>query len=175
MNAAEERFQAEAGRLPSTLELARRMNMPVSKFTRMKRTVSASHSVPLEPGSDRNDDSRIGALIPVDPGPGPTDQTERDLIREYITRGLKEQDRLILTLYYYEKLTMSATRKLSISSRPASQIRRVTWWPEPSIASLSLPPPLTGERTKVRSPVLLVGPATPCTLSESRSDWSAFH
>ena len=108
MNAAEERFQAECGRLPSAGELARRMNMPVSKFTRMKRTVSASHNIPLEPGSDRNDDSRIGALIPVDPGPGPTDQTERDLIREYITRGLKEQDRLILTLYYYEKLTMSA-------------------------------------------------------------------
>ncbi len=108
MLASEDRFQAEAGRLPSTTELARRMNMPVSKFLRMKQTVSASHSVPLETTSDRNDETRVSALVPVDPGPGPSHQTERDLIREYVTRGLKEQDRLILTLYYYEKLTMAA-------------------------------------------------------------------
>ena len=33
--------------------------------------------------------------------------TERELIRDYLTRGLKDQDRLIITLYYYERLTMS--------------------------------------------------------------------
>ena len=108
MNSAEERFQAEAGRIPTTPELARRMNMPISKFIRMKRTVSASHNVPLEGSSDRNDDSRLSALVPVDPNPGPAHHTERELIREYVTRGLQEQDRLILTLYYYEKLTMAA-------------------------------------------------------------------
>ncbi len=108
MNHAEERFQAECGRLPSTVELARRMDMSIAKFLRMRKTVSASHSVPLESGSDRSDDGRVGALVPVDPNPGPAHHTERELIREYITRGLKEQDRLILTLYYYEKLTMAA-------------------------------------------------------------------
>lgn len=108
MNAAEERFQAEHGRLPNTAELARRMDMSISKFIRMKKTVSASHSVPLESGGDRTDDSRVSNLVPVDPRPGPANHTEQELIREYITRGLKEQDRLILTLYYYEKLTMAA-------------------------------------------------------------------
>jgi RNA polymerase sigma factor for flagellar operon FliA len=108
MNAAEERFQAECGRLPTTVELARRMDISVSKFIKSKRTVSASHCVPLESPSDRNDDSRVSTLIPVDHSPGPAHHTERELIREYVTRGLKEQDRLILTLYYYEKLTMAA-------------------------------------------------------------------
>ncbi len=108
MNLHEERFQAQEGRLPNTTELARRMDMPVSKFIRMKKTVSASHCVPLEAGSDRHEDPRMSALVPVDPQPGPTVHTERELIREYVTRGLKEQDRLILTLYYYEKLTMAA-------------------------------------------------------------------
>jgi RNA polymerase sigma factor for flagellar operon FliA len=108
MNLAEERFQAECGRLPTAGELARRMDMSLAKFSRMKRTVSASHNVPLEPAGDRNDDSRVGALVPVDPSPGPAHHTERELVREYVTRGLKEQDRLILTLYYYEKLTMAA-------------------------------------------------------------------
>ena len=75
---------------------------------RMKCTVSASHNVSLESTSDRSDDTRMSALVPVDPGPGPVHHTERELIREYVTRGLKEQDRLILTLYYYEKLTMAA-------------------------------------------------------------------
>jgi RNA polymerase sigma factor for flagellar operon FliA len=108
MNLVEERFQAESGRMPTAVELARRMDMSLGKFLRMKKTVAASHNVPLEGGNDRNDDSRIGALVPVDPSPGPTHHTERELVREYVTRGLKEQDRLILTLYYYEKLTMAA-------------------------------------------------------------------
>jgi RNA polymerase sigma factor for flagellar operon FliA len=108
MNVAEERFHAESGKTPNSHELAKRMGLPWSRFIRMKQTVAASHCVPLETGSDRNDDSHVGALVPVDPGPGPVQHTERELIREYITRGLKEQDRLILTLYYYEKLTMAA-------------------------------------------------------------------
>ena len=108
MNQSEERFQAQFGRLPNSTELAQRMDMPVSKFIRMKKTVSASHCVPLESGSDRYEDSHMSVLVPVDPNPGPTVHTERELIREYVTRGLKEQDRLILTLYYYEKLTMAA-------------------------------------------------------------------
>jgi RNA polymerase sigma factor for flagellar operon FliA len=108
MNAAEDRFQAEQGRAPSIQELAGQLEMPVSKFLRMKKTVAASHNVPLESTGDRNDEPRASALVPVDPNPGPTHQTERELIREYLTRGLKEQDRLILTLYYYEKLTMAA-------------------------------------------------------------------
>jgi len=108
LNAAEERFQAERGRPPTSSELARKMEMPLGKFIKMKKTVLASHCVPLETAGDRGDDPRIGSLVPADPGPGPIHHTERELIRNFLTRGLKEQDRLILTLYYYEKLTMAA-------------------------------------------------------------------
>jgi RNA polymerase sigma factor for flagellar operon FliA len=108
MNAAEERFHAERGRAPTSSELARKMGVSLGKFIKMKKTVLASHCVPLETTNDRSDDPRIGSLVPADPGPGPVHHTERELIREYLTRGLKEQDRLILTLYYYEKLTMAA-------------------------------------------------------------------
>ena len=108
LNAAEERFQAESGRPPTVNELSGRVNMPVTKFMRMKKTVTASHWVPLETGNDRSDETRVSTVVAVDPGPGPAHHTERELIREYLTRGLKEQDRLILTLYYYEKLTMAA-------------------------------------------------------------------
>ncbi len=108
MNQTEERYQAESGKLPTSDEVAKRMGLTFGKFVRMKKTVAASHCVPLDGSSDRNDDSRMGALVPIDPNPGPAHHTERELIREYITRGLKEQDRLILTLYYYEKLTMAS-------------------------------------------------------------------
>jgi RNA polymerase sigma factor for flagellar operon FliA len=108
LNAAEERFQAESGRPPTVNELSGRVNMPVTKFMRMKKTVAASHWVPLDTGNDRSDETRVSTVVAVDPGPGPAHHTERELIREYLTRGLKEQDRLILTLYYYEKLTMAA-------------------------------------------------------------------
>lgn len=109
LNSVEERFQAENGRLPQADEVASRMGLSTSKFLKLRRSIMASHNVPLEMTQDRgNDDSRYGMLMPIDPNPGPVQHTERELIREYITRGLKEQDRLILTLYYYEKLTMAA-------------------------------------------------------------------
>jgi RNA polymerase sigma factor for flagellar operon FliA len=108
LNAAEEKIQARTGRTPTSAELADQMGLSLNKFIRMKKTVLASHCVPLESTGDRNDDPRMNALMPVDQGPSPVQHTERELIREYLTRGLKEQDRLILTLYYYEKLTMAA-------------------------------------------------------------------
>jgi len=108
MNLTEERFHAESGNKPTSDELAKGMGLPVGRFLKMRTSVAASHAVPLECGSDRSDDSRVGALVPVDPRPGPDQQTERELIREWLTRGLKEQDRLILTLYYYENLTMAS-------------------------------------------------------------------
>lgn len=107
LNLVEERIHAERGETATSDELAKAMGLPLAKFTKMMRTVNASHSVPLETPSERHKDSRISTLVPVDPGPSPVQHTERELIREYLTRGLKEQDRLIITLYYYERLTMA--------------------------------------------------------------------
>lgn len=108
LTSAEERFQTERGRRASSSELARNMGLSLNKFIRMKNTVLASHCVPLESQLDRSgDDVRFGSLVPVDTSPGPAEHTERELIREYLTRGMKEQDRLIVTLYYYERLTMA--------------------------------------------------------------------
>lgn len=103
----EEQIQASTGRRAAPEELAARMEMPINRFARMRSSVLASHAVSLETPTERRDESRVGALMPADPGPSPIDHTERELIREYLTRGLKEQDRLIITLYYYERLTMA--------------------------------------------------------------------
>lgn len=107
MNAAEERYTATAGHTPNSGELASEMGLTLGRFIKMKRTVMASHCVPLEQNGDRREDGRSTTLAPADPGPSPVDHTERELIREFLTRGLKEQDRLIITLYYYERLTMA--------------------------------------------------------------------
>jgi RNA polymerase sigma factor for flagellar operon FliA len=107
LNSTEDRMHAERGGTATSAELAHAMGLPLGKFVRMKRTVTASHSVPLETPAERHSDSRINSLVPIDPGPSPVLHTERELIREYLTRGLKEQDRLIITLYYYERLTMA--------------------------------------------------------------------
>jgi RNA polymerase sigma factor for flagellar operon FliA len=87
--------------------LATELGLTLGKFLKMKSTVLASHSVSLETPTERRDDARTGIPAPVDPGPSPVLHTEREMIRDYLTRGLKEQDRLIITLYYYERLTMS--------------------------------------------------------------------
>lgn len=107
LNRIEEQHNAQNGAPASLTELADKLEMPLSKFVKMKRTVLASHCVPLEAPTERSDESRVGSLVPADPGPSPVQHTERELIRDYLTRGLKDQDRLIITLYYYERLTMS--------------------------------------------------------------------
>jgi RNA polymerase sigma factor for flagellar operon FliA len=107
LSAAEGSFHAEEGRTPTATELADRMGLPIAKFLKMRKVVQASHNVPLETTMDRREESRVGSLVPADPSPGPVQHTERELIREYLTRGLKEQDRLIIVLYYYERLTMA--------------------------------------------------------------------
>ncbi len=112
LNAVEDRIRAERGEFATSDELADELGLPLSKFVKMKRTVMASHCVPLETPTERRNDSRISSLVPVDPGPSPVQHTERELIRDYLTRGLKEQDRLIITLYYYERLTMAEIGKV---------------------------------------------------------------
>jgi RNA polymerase sigma factor for flagellar operon FliA len=107
LTAVEERIQAERGEMATSAELASVMGLTLGKFIKLKRTIMASRCVPLETPTDRRNDSRVSSLVPVDPGPSPVQHTERELIREYLTRGLKEQDRLIITLYYYERLTMA--------------------------------------------------------------------
>lgn len=107
LQSAEDRFHAERGRPPTSSELAKKLGLSIGKFYKMKKTVLASHWVPLETTQERHEDSRSGGIAPVDDGPSPVQHTEREMIRDFLTRGLKEQDRLIITLYYYEKLTMS--------------------------------------------------------------------
>jgi RNA polymerase sigma factor for flagellar operon FliA len=107
LNSAEERFQAERGRAPTSIELAAVLGLPYGKYLRLKKTVLASHCISLEQPTDRCDDGRATTLMPTDNGPCPTNHTERELVREYLTRGLKEHDRLIIALYYYEKMTMA--------------------------------------------------------------------
>ncbi|TWT46219.1 RNA polymerase sigma factor FliA [Phycisphaerae bacterium RAS1] len=108
VSSAEDRFHAENGRSATAMEMSRRLGVSQTKFLRMKRTVTASHCVSLDSSQDRTEDHRVQNLMPIDPNPGPIQHTERELIREFLTRGLKDQDRMILTLYYYERLTMAA-------------------------------------------------------------------
>ena len=122
LNALEDRIQAERGEMATSDELAREMGLSLGKFVKMKRTVTASHCVPLETPTERRNDSRVNSLVPVDPGPSPVQHTERELIRDYLTRGLKDQDRLIITLYYYERLTMAEIgRVLGVSESRVCQ------------------------------------------------------
>lgn len=108
MNMAEDRIAARSGRGATSDEVAHEMGLPVTKYSRMKRTVMASHCVPLEsPTETTRDESSRRSFIPADPSPGPVQHAEREMVREFVTRGMKEQDRLIITLYYYERLTMA--------------------------------------------------------------------
>ncbi len=122
LTGAEEELHAELGRAPDAAELATKLGLSASRFQRMKSTVLASRFVSLEPAAGRRSDSNASRLIPPDPSPGPSHRAERAMIREFLTKGLKEQDRLIITLYYYERLTMAEIgRVLNVSESRVCQ------------------------------------------------------
>jgi RNA polymerase sigma factor for flagellar operon FliA len=122
LTSCEEGLQAELGRPPTSEELADAMELDHDRFMKLKKSLVASRCVPLETNATRRNETCVGRLIPPDPSPGPTHTTERQLIREFLTRGLKEQDRLIITLYYYERLTMAEIGQvLSVSESRVCQ------------------------------------------------------
>ncbi len=108
MRGHEEAVQAAEGRLPHAAELAERMHLSLPEFLARKRRVMASQRVSLDGSSEAAAQESPRCHSPVDGAPGPAERAERKLLREIIARGLTEQQRLILTLYYYEQLNLAS-------------------------------------------------------------------
>ncbi len=55
----------------------------------------------------------------------PTSPVTREMLTDYITRGLSREERLVLVLYYYEDLTMAEIGLvLNLSESRVSQIHK---------------------------------------------------
>jgi len=120
-----ERFRKEFGREPGEEELRSRLDLPEPRFRRIMggdRPPMMVHFNNVRPESSELDDSD-GMRSFEDRGhPTPQRFAEHEDLRRWIMKDFSRRDRLIITLYYYEKMTMKEIgRALGISESRVSQ------------------------------------------------------
>lgn len=126
---AKEILDTELGRPPTSAEIAARLGVSVSRYEHLARLSQLGkevHFSAMEPETDGRGRSvgrgwDIGDAEQVDPAA----KVSRELLTDYIARGLNREERLVLILYYYEELTMAEIGLvLDLSESRVSQIHK---------------------------------------------------
>lgn len=119
-------LEAELGRKPTEKELAKRMNLPMGEFNRLRRDASAVSLVSLSRTHYETDSNKDVTELDVlrDPaGRDPVNEAQRTDLKDLLTKGLTRAERLILILYYYEEMTMKEIgTTLDLSESRVSQM-----------------------------------------------------
>ncbi len=114
---------------PSQVEVAKRLEMSVSRFdylSRLSQLGKEVHFSAMEPSGDRHSQGSshtwdIRDNKSVDPGV----KVSRELLTKHITRDLAREERLVLILYYFEGMTMAEIGAvLDLSESRVSQIHK---------------------------------------------------
>jgi RNA polymerase sigma factor for flagellar operon FliA len=126
---AKEILDSELGRPPTTSEIADRMGMSVSRFEHLSRLSQLGKEVHFSAMEPESDTQGRGAGRTWDVGDprqqDPAAKVSRELLTDYVTRGLTREERLVLILYYYEELTMAEIGLvLDLSESRVSQIHK---------------------------------------------------
>lgn len=124
-----ERLDAETGRPPTHEEIANRMGVSLARYDHLCRLSQLGKEVHFSAMEPQNDLSGRGPSRSWDVGDkrtsDPSEGISREMLTEYITRGLSREERLVLVLYYYEELTMSEIGMvLKLSESRVSQIHK---------------------------------------------------
>jgi RNA polymerase sigma factor for flagellar operon FliA len=105
INDAARSYRVEHGREPEITDLARMTGHTQELCKRCLRAAKDTTLTSLFEPQDANDARPIDQL--VDPHAAePSDEAENQDTKQLLLRGLSRQERLIITLYYYEELTM---------------------------------------------------------------------
>jgi RNA polymerase sigma factor for flagellar operon FliA len=124
-----EAMGSDAEYAPSQAEVARRLDMSLDRFdylSRLSQLGKEVHFSAMEPASDRR---ATGATHVWDihdtRGEDPAVKVSRQLLTDYLTRGLAREERLVLILYYFEEMTMAEIGSvLNLSESRVSQIHK---------------------------------------------------
>ncbi|MHC5023336.1 MAG: sigma-70 family RNA polymerase sigma factor [Planctomycetota bacterium] len=122
-----ESFQSTHGRPPDEDELRTLLQLPDRVFRRLMNRPRPGAMVSfssVHPDGDWDESDADGMTAFTDRGqPSPLGRAEHEDLRHWITRGLPRRDQLIITLYYYEELTMREVGDaLGISESRVSQL-----------------------------------------------------
>lgn len=122
-------LDADLGRPPTDEEIAERMGMTYDRYAELSRLSRLGHEVHLSAVQNDEDGHHRGSpggwdirdIQAVDP----SQKVSRQLLTDYITRGLNREERLVLVLYYTEGLTMAEIGMvLALSESRVSQIHK---------------------------------------------------
>ena len=121
LEAAQKSLEVELGRRPTIEELATKMQVDMEEFEKIYRDAQATSIVSLSRKwyeTDSNKDVREIDVLEDKRTRSPLRDIQRKDLKELMSKGLSRAERLILTLYYFEEMTMKeigATLDLSES------------------------------------------------------------
>ncbi|AND85266.1 FliA/WhiG family RNA polymerase sigma factor [Clostridium tyrobutyricum] len=126
-NRAIELLQTELGREPTNDEICKKLDISIKNIVEIENYINYISVVSLENLIFSEDDNiPIIGTIQDNKSPSPERSLEKKEQLEYLTRALEilnEKDNLVLTLYYYEGLTLKKIGKiLNVSESRVCQL-----------------------------------------------------
>ncbi|AKN33968.1 RNA polymerase sigma factor [Clostridium carboxidivorans P7] len=126
-NAAVERLQKTLGREPSDKEIANELNITLKEMIEIENYINYISIVSLEDLIfSEDDDIPLIGTIQDNKSPSPEKSLEEKEELEYLAKALdllNEKDKTVLSLYYYEGLTLKEIGKvLSVSESRVCQL-----------------------------------------------------
>lgn len=124
---SKEVLDSDLGRPPTDDELAAKMEISRERFSELSRLSRVGHEVHLSAvlNDDENQRGAGGWDIRDYHAVDPSQRLSREMLTEYLTRGLSREERLVLVLYYTEGLTMAEIGLvLDLSESRVSQIHK---------------------------------------------------
>jgi RNA polymerase sigma factor for flagellar operon FliA len=106
---ATQSLEAHLGRKPSKEEVAEKLDIDMVEFERLERDATAISLVSLDNQYNSDDgekDIREIDVIKDEKSQDPVIGAQKRDLKGLLTKGLTRAERLIITLYYYEEMTM---------------------------------------------------------------------
>jgi RNA polymerase sigma factor for flagellar operon FliA len=129
INVARLKLERKLGRAPDDAEVARSLKMPMKEYSRILQYATNSNPVRFEDFKNNkysDSDLNIAECIADPKAKSPLAELEEKDTKEQLARlidTLPEKERLVLTLYYWEELTMQEIGKiLNITESRVCQI-----------------------------------------------------
>jgi len=124
-----ELLDSALGRPPTDRELADKMGITHARFTELSRLSRLGHEVHLSAIQNDDDGNHRGSAggwdIADKTAIDPSQRVSKQMLTDYLTRGLNREERLVLVLYYTEGLTMAEIGLvLDLSESRVSQIHK---------------------------------------------------
>ncbi|WP_106063534.1 FliA/WhiG family RNA polymerase sigma factor [Clostridium liquoris] len=126
-NDAIEKFQKENFREPDIIEISKELNISLEEVSRIENYINYISVISLEDliFSEEDDIPLIGTVVD-EKSPSPEKSLEEKELLEFLAKALdnlKEKDKTVLSLYYYERLTLKEIGKiLNVSESRVCQL-----------------------------------------------------